>query len=105
MKTECPKCGAGQLDLDGVGFVACDRPECGYCSHPARTDGVCDVCGDGVPNLATVEREHIGRVLRATGGNKSRAAKLLGISLKTLYNRLNAYSEAAAAQQVKGGAS
>jgi len=29
--------------------------------------------------------------LRKCGGNKTRAAALLGVSLKTLYNRLNAY--------------
>ena len=29
--------------------------------------------------------------LQKCGGNKTRAAALLGVSLKTLYNRLNAY--------------
>ena len=29
--------------------------------------------------------------LQTCGGNKTRAAALLGVSLKTLYNRLNAY--------------
>ena len=29
--------------------------------------------------------------LKKCGGNKTRAAALLGVSLKTLYNRLNAY--------------
>lgn len=38
--------------------------------------------------LAEIERRHILRVLRHLGGNKTRAAKTLGISLKTLYNRI-----------------
>ncbi len=38
-------------------------------------------------NLA--QREAIKRALRKTGGNKLEAAKLLGISNKTLYNKLN----------------
>jgi DNA-binding NtrC family response regulator len=33
--------------------------------------------------------------LRAADGSKSKAAQVLGISLKTLYNRLHAYGGAA----------
>jgi DNA-binding NtrC family response regulator len=42
-------------------------------------------------NLADVERWLIFATLQKCGGNKTRAAALLGVSLKTLYNRLNAY--------------
>ncbi|HUJ49762.1 MAG TPA: sigma-54 dependent transcriptional regulator [Bryobacteraceae bacterium] len=38
--------------------------------------------------LADTEADHIRRVLAATGGNKSRAAKILGIERKTLYRKL-----------------
>ncbi len=38
--------------------------------------------------LADTEAEQIRKVLAATGGNKSRAAKLLGIERKTLYRKL-----------------
>jgi transcriptional regulator of acetoin/glycerol metabolism len=38
--------------------------------------------------LADTESEQIRRVLGATGGNKSRAAKILGIERKTLYRKL-----------------
>lgn len=38
--------------------------------------------------LADTEAEQIRRVLSATGGNKSRAAKILGIERKTLYRKL-----------------
>ena len=48
----------------------------------------------GTP-LADVERQVILATLRRCDGNKSRTAELLGISLKTLYNRLNAYQDAA----------
>jgi DNA-binding protein Fis len=41
--------------------------------------------------LAEVEKRHILRVLASTGGNKTRAAKILGIDTKTLYNKLKAY--------------
>ncbi len=39
--------------------------------------------------LADTESEQIRRVLAATGGNKSRAAKILGIERKTLYRKLD----------------
>jgi len=43
-------------------------------------------------SLAEVERRHILRVLRRLGGNKTQAAKTLGISLKTLYNKIESLS-------------
>jgi DNA-binding NtrC family response regulator len=42
-------------------------------------------------SLDDVERELIMRTIEFTSGNKSRAAEVLGISLKTLYNRLERY--------------
>ena len=41
--------------------------------------------------LAEIEKRHIMRVLSSTGGNKTRAARVLGIDTKTLYNKLKAY--------------
>ena len=38
-----------------------------------------------------MERELILQTLSATGNNKTRAAELLGISLKTLHNKLKEY--------------
>jgi DNA-binding NtrC family response regulator len=42
-------------------------------------------------SLDNAERALIMATLRALGGSKSKAAHVLGISLKTLYNRLHAY--------------
>jgi DNA-binding NtrC family response regulator len=41
-----------------------------------------------VETLADAEEEQIRKVLAATGGNKSRAAQILGIERKTLYRKL-----------------
>ena len=49
-------------------------------------------------NLDELERRAIGRALVATGGNRTRAAKLLGISERTLRNKLNGPREKAVAE-------
>jgi DNA-binding NtrC family response regulator len=41
-----------------------------------------------VETLTDAEEEHIRKVLAATGGNKSKAAQILGIERKTLYRKL-----------------
>ncbi|GAA4416113.1 sigma-54 dependent transcriptional regulator [Nibrella viscosa] len=46
---------------------------------------------DSALDLATVEQRHIQRVLRQTGGNKTEAARLLGIGLTTLYRKMAEY--------------
>jgi DNA-binding NtrC family response regulator len=46
-------------------------------------------------SLDEIEREVIMRTIDYAGGNKSRAAEILGVSLKTLYNRLERYQSAA----------
>jgi transcriptional regulator with PAS, ATPase and Fis domain len=40
-------------------------------------------------SLAEVEQGHIDRVLKTTGGNRNEAARILGISARTLRNKLN----------------
>ncbi|MGH9593156.1 MAG: helix-turn-helix domain-containing protein [Bryobacteraceae bacterium] len=43
---------------------------------------------NGGDTLAGAEEEQVRRVLAATSGNKSRAAKILGIERKTLYRKI-----------------
>jgi DNA-binding NtrC family response regulator len=43
--------------------------------------------------LREVERDYIMEMLRKTGGNKTRAAELLGLDRKTLYRKLDEFSE------------
>ena len=45
-----------------------------------------------VPPLEQMEREHVERALRASGGNKKRAAEMLGINRSTLYAKLKKYA-------------
>jgi DNA-binding NtrC family response regulator len=54
-------------------------PPSSFLLHPAA----------GARTLREIEMEHVLRVLEKHGGNKPAAAAELGISLKTLYNKLN----------------
>ena len=56
----------------------------------ASTLGADGLVGSLVP-MKDVEHRHIEGVLRALDGNKSEAAKTLGISLKTLYTKIQLY--------------
>ncbi|MBM4034135.1 MAG: FHA domain-containing protein [Planctomycetes bacterium] len=54
--------------------------------------GVPPVTAPGpLPSIEQVERQHIERVLRHTGGNKKEAAGILGIDRSTLYAKLKSY--------------
>ncbi len=44
---------------------------------------------DGNPTLRDVEMKYIQTVLEKHNGNKPAASRELGISLKTLYNKIN----------------
>ncbi|WP_434348770.1 enhancer binding protein Nla6 [Myxococcus virescens] len=54
-------------------------------------------------SLDAVEREYILGSLQRNGNNKARTAEVLGVSEKTLYNKLNRYAAEARAQQAPGG--
>lgn len=43
------------------------------------------------PSLEQLERQYLNLVLERNGGNKATTAKILGVSVKTIYNKLDAY--------------
>jgi DNA-binding NtrC family response regulator len=50
------------------------------------------IAAEDIKPLADVERDYIGAVLRAVGGNRTVAAAKLGIGAATLYRKLKQYS-------------
>jgi DNA-binding NtrC family response regulator len=46
-----------------------------------------------LPTLDEVERRYIERVLKASGGNKTQAARVLGLDRRTLYRKLDRYEK------------
>ena len=65
-----------------------------WAQHGA-TGGSLGSLAEDWPSLAVLERRYIDRVLSRTGGNKTRAAEVLGIDRRTL-NRMFARERAAA---------
>jgi two-component system, NtrC family, response regulator HydG len=57
-------------------------PEIGTSAPPAA------LMGDDIRTLAEVERDYIAAALRASGGNRAKAADRLGIGVATLYRKL-----------------
>jgi two-component system response regulator HydG len=55
--------------------------------------------------LDDVEKTLVQRTLKDVGGNRERAAKLLGISVRTLYRKLSEYGETAESAGAAGGES
>ena len=54
---------------------------------------------DGFPSMDEVEKEHIIRALGQVDHNRTKAAKLLGMNVRTLRNKINAYREEAESEE------
>jgi len=78
-------------ELDVVSVIPQSRPPA------AAVSGDCVLLPIG-STLADAEQQLICATLTHCGGNKTRAADVLGVSLKTLYNRLNEYESRASEQ-------
>jgi DNA-binding NtrC family response regulator len=76
---------------------------------PSFADAMAEVSADRVPaeddreSLASIERDHIMRTLRRAGGNKKAAAKMLGLSRRALYRRLERHQLEQTITRRKGG--
>ena len=93
MPTECRAISVGKpvIDTDSLpGEVQSGVTRAPKEQTPAERDVLKDLVGQP---LAEVERRLITATLAHCEGNKGKAAGLLGISLKTLYNRLHAYQQ------------
>lgn len=50
------------------------------------------------PTITQLEKEYLTQVLKATNGNKTLTAKVLGVTIKTVYNKMDQHGLRPAAQ-------
>lgn len=97
-RTVLLECTESVLDIQHLKFSGPHAPagvvpqvgEGGPMPMAAASSGGGGLIGTEV-SLETVERHHIEGVLGLTGGNKNKAAQILGIDRTTLYNKLKKY--------------
>jgi transcriptional regulator with PAS, ATPase and Fis domain len=56
-----------------------------------RMESVAEPVENGFLSLADMEKQHIVRILKATGGNRKEAAKILGVNPTTVYRKIEKY--------------
>jgi DNA-binding NtrC family response regulator len=75
------------ITFNDTGVIQADELDFG--EAPESESAAAATMTDGGTNgsLDQMEKDHIIRVLKETGGNKKRAAEILGIERRTLYNK------------------
>jgi transcriptional regulator with PAS, ATPase and Fis domain len=97
-------------ELENVISTACMVIEGSVIDIQDLPEELIEESGEEMPtemdSLEAVERRHVLRVLKGLGGNKNRAAEVMGISRTTLYNileRIDAESKETAPKNGNGG--
>ena len=70
-----------QADLLGIGHLASDGGD----------DGVTSNTESDIESMEEVEKLHISKILQKCHGNKTHAAKKLGLNVRTLRNKIKEY--------------
>jgi len=83
-----------------IAFLDDSVLEARHLAVPSSCEPVHQTCVERLPlgglKLASIERAAIEQTLQLTGGNKARAAEVLGIAPSTLYEKLKKYQKASA---------
>lgn len=78
-----------QILCEGHTIMPSDLPE--NIRNPEKQDTTAEY--DPTITLGELEKRYILKALNHFGGNKTQAAQALGITIKTLYNKLHEYGE------------
>jgi DNA-binding NtrC family response regulator len=74
------------ITFNDTGVIQADELDFGE-EEEAKAVAAAASQGGGGSSLDEMEKDHIIKVLKETGGNKKKAAELLGIERRTLYNK------------------
>ena len=80
----------GMLDPEHLGLVL-PEPAASLAAHSTETQGIPGQ-SNGMRTLAEIEKNHIFAALDHCKGNRTHAAKLLDVSIRTLRNKLHEYN-------------
>ncbi len=83
----------GTKDLEAADFSLTPSP---------TDDGLFPVTGNAFPTIADVEKRLINLALKKTGGQRTEAARLLGINVRTLRNKLHEYEGGRESDETSG---
>jgi two-component system response regulator AtoC len=75
------------ITFNDTGIIQADELEFGEQEDDGIVASAAAVSEMGTGSLDAMEKEHIIKVLKETGGNKKKAAEILGIERRTLYNK------------------
>jgi DNA-binding NtrC family response regulator len=94
------------LETAHLGMTPRLDPALGAAGAAPRSFGLGATRGGGeFPSLSEIEKHHILAALEESKGNRTHAAKMLGISIRTLRNKLNEYGyKSSAAAPARGAA-
>jgi len=95
---------ARALALNASGVIMPDDLPEHLRGAPPAAPGPAGVVVHDRPTLAELERRYAAQVLQETGGNKTRAAEILGIDRKTLYRGAGSFSAAPSSRMTAGAA-
>jgi DNA-binding NtrC family response regulator len=91
--------GQHQLGPEHLGLGVSSQPAAAISTPASALTGVAtssETNGNGLLTLAELEKQHIFATLRHCNGNRTHAAKMLNISIRTMRNKLHEYNGTAA---------
>ena len=75
----------------GIGALEFSAPQSVWGSKPSSISSAINIVPKLGQTLQAVEREVLEATLQATGGNRTRAAEMMGVSIRTIRNKIREY--------------
>jgi DNA-binding NtrC family response regulator len=82
----------GILEPEHLGLTASSQPASAAISTTVGSSSSSSSSSNALPSLAEIEKRHILAALEQCKGNRTHAAKLLDVSIRTLRNKLHEYN-------------